>query len=82
MVKKKMVKKNQKLQKLSEWIDRWCDGKKVRGIKTPPLLVIHELMAIVNDSNTKTTINGTTVEILQRADIKVKPEGIGWRFRK
>jgi hypothetical protein len=77
-----MVKKNQKLQKLSEWIDIWCNDKNVRGIKKPPLLVIYELMAIVNDENKKTTINRTTVGILQRADIKVKPEGIGWRFRK
>lgn len=77
-----MVKKNQKLQKLNEWIDIWCNDKNVRGIKKPPLLVIYELMAIVNDENKKTTINRTTVGILQRADIKVKPEGIGWRFRK
>jgi hypothetical protein len=77
-----MSKKNQKLQKLSEWIDIWCNDKNVRGIKKPPLLVIYELMAIVNDENKKTTINRTTVGILQRADIKVKPEGIGWRFRK
>ena len=77
-----MTKKNQKLQKLSEWIDIWCNDKNVRGIKKPPLLVIYELMAIVNDENKKTTINRTTVGILQRADIKVKPEGIGWRFRK
>lgn len=74
--------KNPKLQKLSEWIDIWCNDKNVRGIKKPPLLVIYELMAIANDENKKTTINQTTVEILQRADIKVKPEGIGWRFRK
>lgn len=77
-----MVKKNQKLQKLNEWIDIWCNDKNVRGIEKPPLLVIYELMAIVNDEDKKTTINRTTVGILQRADIKVKPEGIGWRFRK
>lgn len=74
--------KNPKLQKLNEWVDIWCNDKNVRGIKKPPLLVIYELMAIVNDENKKTTINRTTVGILQRADIKVKPEGIGWRFRK
>lgn len=75
-------KKNSKLQKLNEWVDAWCNDKNVRGIKKPPMLVIYELMAIINDSNKKTTINRTTVGILQRANIKVKPEGIGWRFRK
>lgn len=74
--------KNPKLQKLNEWVDIWCNDKNVRGIKKPPMLVIYELIAIINDENKKTTINRTTIGILQRANIKVKPEGIGWRFRK
>ena len=65
------------MNKLKKLLDTWYDGKTFRGIKTPPLETIRELIAIYNGRQ-KTTINSTVVEILDKCKIRYEINGVGW----
>lgn len=69
------------MKKLKDMLDIWTDGLKVRGMKTPPLCTIYELMDI-HSGVQKVTINATVVQILQKCKIPVSPYGIGWKIGK
>ena len=65
------------MKKLRRYLETWVDGKKVRGIATPPLDTIFELIDIYNGVQ-DTTINSTVVHILNKCGISTKVKGIGW----
>lgn len=69
------------MDKLKSYLDLWADGKKVSGIKTPPLETIYELINIYNGVQ-KETINLTVVDVLKKCKIEVETRGIGWRVKK
>lgn len=68
------------MRNLKKLLDSWEDGKKVRGIKTPPLETIRELINIYNGVQTE-TINGTVIQILEKCGISTYQHGIGWRIK-
>lgn len=65
------------MKKLKKILDAWFDGMKYKGVKTPPLATIYELIDIYNGVN-KTTINSEVVSILSFCGIKYRVKGIGW----
>lgn len=65
------------MKKLKKILDAWCDGLKYKGVKTPPLATIYELIDIYNGVS-KTTINSEVVSILSFCGIKYRVKGIGW----
>ena len=65
------------MNKLKKLLDTWYDGKTFRGIKTPPLETIHELLLIYNGRQTTTT-NSTVVEILNKCKIRNEFNGVVW----
>ena len=69
------------MKKLREYIIKWTDGQKVRGINVS-LYDIHECVRIYNAMVQKekpSFINGKVKEILDKCNIKTVTEGIGWR---
>ena len=68
------------MHKLKSYLDLWIDGKKVRGVKTPPLETIYELINIYNGVQ-KETINSTVIDDLKKCKIEVEAHGIGWRVK-
>ena len=69
------------MKRLKEYIEKWLDGQKVRGIQVS-LLDIRECVRIYNAMvlNEKPEfINGKVKEILDKCKIKTVVEGIGWR---
>ena len=69
------------MKRLKEYIEKWLDGQKVRGIQVS-LLDIRECVRIYNAMvrNEKAEfINGKVKEILDKCKIKTVVEGIGWR---
>ena len=69
------------MKRLKEYIEKWLDGQKVRGIQVS-LLDIRECVRIYNEMvrNEKPEfINGKVKEILDKCKIKTVVEGIGWR---
>ena len=69
------------MKKFKEYIEKWLDGQKVRGIQVS-LLDIRECIRVYNAMvrNEKPEfINGKVKEILDKCKIKTVVEGIGWR---
>lgn len=69
------------MKRLKEYIEKWLDGQKVRGIQVS-LLDIRECVRIYNAMvrNEKPEfINEKVKEILDKCKIKTVVEGIGWR---
>ena len=69
------------MKKFKEYIEKWLDGQKVRGIQVS-LLDIRECVRIYNAMvrNEKPEfINEKVKEILDKCKIKTVVEGIGWR---
>ena len=69
------------MKKFKEYIEKWLDGQKVRGIQVS-LLDIRECVRIYNAMVRKEKpefINEKVKEILDKCKIKTVVEGIGWR---
>ena len=72
------------MKKLREYLIKWTDGQKVRGINVTPYDVeecIRVYNAIVRKEKPE-FINGKVKEILDKCKIKTVTEGIGWRIKK
>ena len=70
------------MKKLREYLIKWTDGQKVRGISVTPYDVeecIRVYNAIVRKEKPE-FINGKVKEILDKCKIKTVVEGIGWRI--
>lgn len=70
------------MEQLRKYIEKWINGKKVRGIQMS-LVDIKECVRIYNAMvrNEKPEfINGKVKEILDKCKIKTVEEGIGWRI--
>lgn len=68
------------MKKLREWIIKWMDGQKVRGIYVTPYdveCVIRVYNGIVNGSKPE-FINGKVKEILDKCGIQTEVKGVGW----
>ena len=68
------------MKKLREYLIKWTDGQKVRGISVTPYDVeecIRVYNAMVRNEKPE-FINGKVKEILDKCKIKTV-EGIGWR---
>lgn len=69
------------MKKLREYIIKWVDGQKVRGINVS-LYDIQECIRVYNAMVRKEKpefINGKVKEILDKCGIKTVEKGIGWR---
>ena len=69
------------MKKLREYLIKWTDGQKVRGINVTPYDVeecIRVYKAMVRNEKPE-FINGKVKEILDKCKIKTVVEGIGWR---
>lgn len=69
------------MKKLREYLEKWINGEKVRGINIS-LYDIQECVRIYNamTQNEKPEfINGKVKEILDKCKIKTVEYGIGWR---
>ena len=69
------------MKKLREYIIKWIDGQRVKGINVS-LYDVEECIRIYNAIVRKEKpefINGKVKEILDRCKIKTVEEGIGWR---
>ena len=69
------------MKKLREYIIKWVDGQKVRGINVS-LYDVEECIRVYNAMVRKEKpefINGKVKEILDKCKIKTVTEGIGWR---
>lgn len=70
------------MKRLKEYIEKWLDGQKVRGIQVS-LLDIRECVKIYNalvQNEKPEFINGKVKEILDKCKIETVVEGIGWRI--
>lgn len=70
------------MKKLKSYIEKWIDGKLVRGIHVSPY-DINECIYIYNSIVRKEKpefINGKVKEILDICKIKTEVCGIGWRI--
>lgn len=70
------------MKKFKEYIEKWLNGQKVRGIQVS-LLDIRECVRIYNAMvrNEKPEfINCKVKEILDKCKIETVVEGIGWRI--
>ena len=69
------------MKKLREYLIKWIDGQKVRGISVSAY-DIQECIRVYNAMVRKEKpefINGKVKEILDKCKIKTVTEGIGWR---
>lgn len=69
------------MKKLREYIEKWIEGQKVRGIKVS-LMDIQECVRIYNAMVRKENsefINGNVKSILDKCKIETVQEGVGWR---
>ena len=69
------------MKKLREYIIKWTDGQKVRGINVS-VYDIEECIRVYNaiiQKEKPSFINGNVKEILDKCNIKTVTEGIGWR---
>lgn len=69
------------MKKLREYIEKWIEGQKVRGVKVS-LMDIQECVRIYNAMARKEKpefINGNVKSILDKCKIETVQEGIGWR---
>ena len=70
------------MKRLKEYIEKWLDGQKVRGIQVS-LLDIRECVRIYNAIVRKEKpefINEKVKEILDKCKIETVVEGVGWRI--
>ena len=71
------------MEKLRLYIEKWIDGKKVKGINVT-LYDIDECIYIYNsileNRNNIEFINGKVKEILDKCNIKTIEYGIGWKI--
>ena len=68
------------MEKLKSYIEKWIDGKQVKGIHLSPL-DIYECIDVYNAMVRKekiTFINGNVHDILECCGIKTEVCGIGW----
>lgn len=72
--------KNNGMQKLKEYIDILCDGKKIRGIVVSPSDV-YTLIDIYN-GHVDCFIQDNVRKVLDKCNIKTTEHGIGWRVVK
>ena len=69
------------MKKLREYIIKWTDGQKVRGINVS-VYDIEECIRVYNaiiQKEKPSFINSKVKEILDKCNIKIVTEGIGWR---
>lgn len=69
------------MKKLRTYIEKWIDGKKVKGINVS-LYDIQECIRVYNAIVTKNKtefINGKVKEILDKCNIQTVECGIGWK---
>ena len=69
------------MKKLREYIIKWTDGQKVRGINVS-VYDIEECIRVYNaiiQKEKPSFINSKVKEILDKCNIKTATEGIGWR---
>ena len=69
------------MKKLREYLIKWADGQKVRGINVS-LYDIQECIRVYNAIERKEKpefINGKVKEILDKCKIKTVEKEIGWR---
>lgn len=69
------------MKKLRTYIEKWIDGKKVKGINVS-LYDIQECIRVYNAIVTKENtefINGKVKEILDKCNIQTVECGIGWK---
>lgn len=69
------------MKKLRAYIEKWIDGKKVKGINVS-LYDIQECIRVYNAIVTKNNtefINGKVKEILDKCNIQTVECGIGWK---
>lgn len=70
------------MKKLREYLIKWTDGQKVRGINVSAY-DIQECIRVYNAMVRKEKpefINGKVKEILDKCKIETVEEGIGWRI--
>ena len=71
------------MEKLRLYIEKWIDGKKVKGINVT-LYDIDECIYIYNsileNKNNIEFINGKVKDILDKCNIKTIEYGIGWKI--
>ena len=70
------------MKKLREYLIKWTDGQKVRGISVTPYDVeecVRIYNAIVRNEKPE-FINGKVKEILDKCKIETVVEWIGWRI--
>ena len=69
------------MKKFRIYLEKWTNGEKVRGINVS-LYDVQECVRIYNAMVQKgkpSFINGKVKEILDKCNIKIVTEGIGWR---
>lgn len=69
------------MKKLRTYIEKWIDGKKVKGINVS-LYDIQECIRVYNAIVTKNNtefINGKVKDILDKCNIQTVECGIGWK---
>ena len=69
------------MKKLREYLIKWTDGQRVKGINVS-LYDVEECIRVYNAIVRKEKpefINGKVKEILDKCGIKTTTEGIGWR---
>lgn len=70
------------MKKFREYLEKWINGEKVRGINVS-LYDIQECVRIYNamiQNEKPEFINGKVKEILDKCKIKTVEYGIGWRI--
>ena len=68
------------MEKLKDYLDKWFDGKKVKGVTVTPE-EIYECFGIYNAlarGERVTTISNNINRIMLRCQIKTTDDGIGW----
>lgn len=66
---------------IREILDAWFDGRKAKGMKTPPPAVIYELWYVLNDlecHGVSETINNEVKDIVEKHGFRIVEKGVGW----
>ena len=69
------------MKKLKEYLDKWFDGHKVRGLSVTPLDIRECERIYIEIANGKKPefISGKVKEVLDKCKIETIEYGIGWR---
>ena len=81
-MKEKIKTEEEKMKKFRSYIEKWLDGKKIKGISVTPY-EMHECIYIYNAIVRKEKpefINEKVKEIFDICGIKTVTKGIGWRI--